>query len=164
MARHNRPSMIVYGGTIRAGCRNGQKIDVVSAFQAYGEYLSKNITDEERKDILRKACPGAGACGGMYTANTMATAIEVLGLSLPYSSSYPAESKEKIQECHLAGKTIRNLLEKDIKPKDILTRASFENAIAVIMALGGSTNAVLHLIAVAVYFNFKLISVILVPL
>ncbi|RLO06060.1 hypothetical protein DYB28_002596 [Aphanomyces astaci] len=138
MARHNRPSLIVYGGTIRAGCRNGQTIDALSA-----------ITDDDRKDIIRKACPGPGACGGMYTANTMATAIEVLGLSLPYSSSSPAESKEKQQECHDAGKAIRYLLEHDIKPRDILTREAFKNAIAVTMALGGSTNAVLHFIAIA---------------
>ncbi|KDO25842.1 dihydroxy-acid dehydratase [Saprolegnia parasitica CBS 223.65] len=150
MARHNRPSMIVYGGTIRAGCgANNEKLDIVSAFQSYGQYIAKSITEDERKDILRKACPGPGACGGMYTANTMATAIEVLGLSLPYSSSYPAESPEKMQECRDAGKAIRYLLEHDIKPRDIMTRAAFENAIAVTMALGGSTNAVLHLIAVA---------------
>jgi dihydroxy-acid dehydratase len=110
-------------------------------------HIPARITDEDRKDIIRKACPGPGACGGMYTANTMATAIEVLGLSLPYSSSYPAESKQKIQECHDAGKAIRYLLENDIKPRDILVRKSFENAIAVTMALGGSTNSVLHLIA-----------------
>ncbi|KAG9412534.1 hypothetical protein AC1031_015445 [Aphanomyces cochlioides] len=149
MARHNRPSLIVYGGTIRAGCRNGQTIDALSAFEGYGEYLANRITDDDRKDIIRKACPGPGACGGMYTANTMATAIEVLGLSLPYSSSSPAESKQKLQECHDAGKAIRYLLEKDIKPKDILTRDAFKNAIAVTMALGGSTNAVLHFIAIA---------------
>ncbi|KAH9139820.1 hypothetical protein AeRB84_015926 [Aphanomyces euteiches] len=149
MARHNRPSLIVYGGTIRAGCRNGQTIDALSAFEGYGEYLANRITDDDRKDIIRKACPGPGACGGMYTANTMATAIEVLGLSLPYSSSSPAESKQKLQECHDAGKAIRYLLENDIKPKDILTRDAFKNAIAVTMALGGSTNAVLHFIAIA---------------
>ncbi|ETV77895.1 dihydroxy-acid dehydratase [Aphanomyces astaci] len=149
MARHNRPSLIVYGGTIRAGCRNGERLDVVSAFESYGEYLSKRFTDEDRKDVLRKSCPGPGACGGMYTANTMATAIEVLGLSLPYSSSSPAESQDKKDECRAAGHAIRYLMEHDIKPKDILTRATFENAIAVTMALGGSTNAVLHFIAVA---------------
>ncbi|KAF0699785.1 Aste57867_9666 [Aphanomyces stellatus] len=149
MARHNRPSLIVYGGTIRAGCRNGQTIDALSAFEGYGEYLANRITDDDRKDIIRKACPGPGACGGMYTANTMATAIEVLGLSLPYSSSSPAESKQKLQECHDAGKAIRYLMKNDIKPKDILTREAFKNAIAVTMALGGSTNAVLHFIAIA---------------
>ncbi|RHY50991.1 hypothetical protein DYB30_010604 [Aphanomyces astaci] len=129
MARHNRPSLIVYGGTIRAGCRNGERLDVVSAFESYGEYLSKRFTDEDRKDVLRKSCPGPGACGGMYTANTMATAIEVLGLSLPYSSSPPAESQDKKDECRAAGHAIRYLMEHDIKPKDILTRAAFENAI-----------------------------------
>ncbi|RHY33338.1 hypothetical protein DYB32_001712 [Aphanomyces invadans] len=149
MARHNRPSLIVYGGTIRAGCRNGQTIDALSAFEGYGEYLANRITDDDRKDIIRKACPGPGACGGMYTANTMATAIEVLGLSLPYSSSSPAESKQKLQECHDAGKAIRYLMENDIKPRDILTREAFKNAIAVTMALGGSTNAVLHFLAIA---------------
>ncbi|KAF0728824.1 hypothetical protein Ae201684_013394 [Aphanomyces euteiches] len=149
MARHNRPSLVVYGGTIRAGCRNGQSLDVVSAFESYGQYLSKQITDDERQDILRKTCPGPGACGGMYTANTMATAIEVLGLSLPYSSSSPAESKAKIDECRQAGQAIKYLMENDIKPSDILTREAFENAMAVTMALGGSTNAVLHFIAIA---------------
>ncbi|KAF0688131.1 Aste57867_20227 [Aphanomyces stellatus] len=149
MARHNRPSLVVYGGTIRAGCRNGERLDIVSAFESYGEYLSKRFTDDERKDVLRKSCPGPGACGGMYTANTMATAIEVLGLSLPYSSSAPAESKEKINECRDAGHAIRYLMEHDIKPRDIMTREAFENAMAVTMALGGSTNAVLHFIAIA---------------
>ncbi|TDH68354.1 hypothetical protein CCR75_008889 [Bremia lactucae] len=150
MARVNRPSLMVYGGTIRAGCSSkGESLDVVSAFQAYGEYIAGRITEEERHDIIRNACPGAGACGGMYTANTMATAIETLGLSLPFSSSYPADSAEKQNECLEAGEAIKLLLEKDIKPLDILSRKAFENAITVIMVLGGSTNAVLHLIAIA---------------
>ncbi|CCI10406.1 hypothetical protein ABG067_001203 [Albugo candida] len=150
MARINRPALMVYGGTIRAGCSSqGDVLDIVSAFQSYGEYIAKRITEKERQDIVRHACPGAGACGGMYTANTMATAIETLGLSLPYSSSNPANSKDKIDECQGTGKAIRLLLEKDIKPRDILTREAFDNAIAVTMALGGSTNAVLHLIAMA---------------
>ncbi|KAL3663639.1 hypothetical protein V7S43_011525 [Phytophthora oleae] len=150
MARVNRPSLMVYGGTIRAGCSSkGETLDVVSAFQAYGEYIAGRITEEERHDIIRNACPGAGACGGMYTANTMATAIETLGLSLPFSSSFPADSPEKQNECLDAGEAIKVLLEKDIKPLDILSRESFENAITVTMALGGSTNAVLHLIAIA---------------
>jgi dihydroxy-acid dehydratase len=130
MARVNRPSLMVYGGTIRAGCSaKGEVLDIVSAFQSYGEYIAKRITEDERKDIIRHSCPGAGACGGMYTANTMATAIETLGLSLPYSSSNPANSKEKINECLEAGKAIRVLLEKDIKPRDILSRQAFDNAI-----------------------------------
>ncbi|DBA02169.1 TPA: hypothetical protein N0F65_004804, partial [Lagenidium giganteum] len=150
MARVNRPSLMVYGGTIRAGCsKAGKPLDIVSAFQAYGEYIADRIDEEERSDIIHNACPGAGACGGMYTANTMATAIEALGLSLPFSSSNPANSKEKIAECRAAGKAIRHLLERDIKPRDILSRQAFDNAIAITMALGGSTNAVLHLIAIA---------------
>lgn len=150
MARVNRPSLMVYGGTIRAGCsKKGETLDIVSAFQAYGEYIAERITEEERKDIIRNSCPGAGACGGMYTANTMATAIETLGLSLPFSSSFPANSAEKMNECRSAGDAIKLLLERDIKPRDILTREAFNNAIAVVMALGGSTNAVLHLIAIA---------------
>lgn len=150
MARVNRPSLMVYGGTIRAGCSaKGETLDIVSAFQAYGEYLAGRITEDERHDIIRNACPGAGACGGMYTANTMATAIETLGLSLPFSSSFPADSAEKQNECLQAGEAIKVLLEKDIKPLDILSREAFENAITVTMVLGGSTNAVLHLIAIA---------------
>lgn len=150
MGRLNRPSLMVYGGTIRAGCGlKGEKLDIVSAFQSYGEYLAKTITDEERQEIVRKSCPGAGACGGMYTANTMSSAIEALGMSLPYSASTPAEDPAKLQECLDAGAAIRVLLEKDIKPRDIMTRAAFENAMVVVMALGGSTNAVLHLIAMA---------------
>jgi len=150
MARVNRPSIMVYGGTIRAGCsKSGQKLDIVSAFQSYGEYISGKITEEQRKDIVRHACPGPGACGGMYTANTMASCIEAMGMSLPFSSSSPATSPEKQEECQVAGKAIRTLLEKDIKPSDIMTKAAFKNAIVILMALGGSTNAVLHLIAMA---------------
>lgn len=150
MGRVNRPSLMIYGGTIRAGCSGTKdKLDIVSAFQAYGEYLAKTISDEERQDIIRNSCPGAGACGGMYTANTMASAIEAMGMSLPYSSSIPAEDPKKLEECLAAGAAIRVLLEKDIKPRDIMTRAAFENAMVITMALGGSTNAVLHLIAMA---------------
>lgn len=153
MGRLNRPSIMVYGGTIKAGCTiwdgKKEKRDIVSAFQSYGEYLSHTITDEQRQDIVRKACPGAGACGGMYTANTMASAIEALGMTLPYSSSTPAEDPQKIQECIEAGKAMHKLLELDLKPRDIMTRAAFENAMVVSMAMGGSTNAVLHLIAMA---------------
>ncbi|MCH2211206.1 MAG: dihydroxy-acid dehydratase [Fuerstiella sp.] len=150
MGRINRPSIMIYGGTIRAGCNaSSDKLDIVSAFQSYGEYLAKSISDEERQDIVRNSCPGAGACGGMYTANTMASAIEALGMSLPYSSSIPAEDPQKLEECRAAGAAIRVLLEKDIKPRDIMTRIAFENAMVTVMALGGSTNAVLHLIAMA---------------
>jgi dihydroxy-acid dehydratase len=150
MARVNRPSLMIYGGTIKPGyTRSGDKLDIVSAFESYGKYLSGAIDDETRSDIVRRACPGAGACGGMYTANTMAVAIEALGMSLPYSSSAPAEAPEKLEECSRAGAAIRNLLERDIKPSDIMTPAAFQNAIAVVVALGGSTNAVLHLIAMA---------------
>jgi dihydroxy-acid dehydratase len=149
MARLNRPALMVYGGTIRAGHAAGKPRDIVSAFQSYGEYLAGRITDEERREILRHACPGAGACGGMYTANTMAVAIEALGLTLPYSSSLPAEDSGKADECRRAGAAVRALLERDLKPLDILTPRAFENALAMIMAVGGSTNAVLHLIAIA---------------
>jgi dihydroxy-acid dehydratase len=149
MARLNRPSLMVYGGTIRAGFAQGKPRDIISAFQSYGEYLAGTITDEQRLDIVRHACPGAGACGGMYTANTMAVAIEALGLSLPYSSSLPAEDPGKADECRRAGAALRILLERDLKPRDILTRTSFENAMIMIMAVGGSTNAVLHLLAIA---------------
>jgi len=148
MGRLNRPSLMIYGGTIRAGSSEGQKLDVISAFQSYGEYLSGKI-DEKRREIVRYACPGAGACGGMYTANTMASAIEMLGMSLPYSSSTPAEDPLKMDECLRAGAAIRNLLELDLKPRDIMTREAFENSMVLITALGGSTNAVLHLIAMA---------------
>jgi dihydroxy-acid dehydratase len=150
MARLNRPSLMVYGGTIRAGrTSEGTTVDIISAFQSFGQSLAGTITEEQRRDIVRHSCPGAGACGGMYTANTMAVAIEALGLSLPYSSSLPADSAEKADECHRAGAAVRVLLEKDLKPLDILTRKSFENAMAIIMAVGGSTNAVLHLLAMA---------------
>jgi len=149
MARLNRPAIMVYGGTIKPGCLADQKLDIVSAFQSYGEYLSGKITEETRKEIVRKSCPGAGACGGMYTANTMASAIEALGMSLPYSASIPAEDPTKLDECFRAGEAIRVCLEKDIKPRDIMTRAAFENAMVIVMALGGSTNAVLHLLAMA---------------
>ncbi len=149
MGRLNRPSLMVYGGTIRPGYWEGQKLDIVSAFQSYGEFIQGRIDEKALKNVFQHACPGAGACGGMYTANTMASAIEALGMSLPYSSSIPATAPEKIAECHQAGAAIRLLLERDIKPSDIMTRAAFENAITLIMALGGSTNAVLHLIAMA---------------
>ena len=150
MGRVNRPSLMVYGGTIRAGrTRRGEPIDIVSAFQSYGEFLSQRIDESARFDIVRHACPGAGACGGMYTANTMASAIEALGMSLPYSSSTPATDPRKDEECFAAGAAIRRLLELDLKPRDIMTREAFENAMAIVMALGGSTNAVLHLIAMA---------------
>lgn len=156
MGRINRPSLMIYGGTIRAGCLDSKKLDVISAFQSYGEYLSGRISDEERRKIVRNSCPGAGACGGMYTANTMASAIEALGMSLPYSSSTPADDPLKLEECIQAGAAIRTLLERDIKPRDIMTRAAFENAMVVVMALGGSTNAVLHLIAMARTVNVPL--------
>ncbi len=149
MARVNRPSLMVYGGTIRAGELDGEKLDIVSAFQSYGEYIAGTIDEDRRRAIVQKSCPGAGACGGMYTANTMAAAIEALGMSLPRSASRPAESPEKRQECHHAGAAIRRLLEQDIRPRDIMTRRAFENALVVITVLGGSTNAVLHLLAMA---------------
>jgi len=149
MGRLNRPALMIYGGTIRAGSHGGQKLDVVSAFQSYGQFLSGNISEQQRSAIVRHACPGAGACGGMYTANTMASAIEALGMSLPYSSSTPAEDPLKLDECFRSGAAIRNLLELDLKPKDIMTREAFENAMVLVTAMGGSTNAVLHLIAIA---------------
>ena len=153
MGRLNRPALMVYGGTIMPGCtRFGgteQKRDIISAAQSYGEYLAGTITADQRRAIVRNACPGAGACGGMYTANTMASAIEALGMALPYSASIPAEHPQKKEECLKAGEAILHLLEEDIKPSDIMTRRAFENAMVVVMALGGSTNAVLHLIAMA---------------
>ena len=149
MGRLNRPSIMVYGGTIAPGHYNGQDLNIISAFEALGQKIAGTITEEDFRCIVKASCPSAGACGGMYTANTMAAAIEAMGMSLPYSSSNPALSREKKQECLAAGKAIRHLLEKDIKPKDIMTRKAFENAITVIMVLGGSTNAVLHLIAMA---------------
>jgi dihydroxy-acid dehydratase len=156
MGRLNRPSLMVYGGTIRAGHLNGQKLDIISAFQSYGQFITHSITDQQRQAIVRHACPGAGACGGMYTANTMASAIETLGMSLPYSSSTPAEDPLKLDECVRAGAAILNLLELDLKPRDIMTREAFENAMVVVAALGGSTNAVLHLIAMARSVNVPL--------
>lgn len=149
MGRLNRPSLMVYGGTIRAGRLGDEKLDIVSAFQCFGQSLAGSIDEPTRQAIIRHACPGAGACGGMYTANTMASAIEALGMTLPFSSSIPAEAPEKIRECHQAGAAILNLLKLDLKPRDIMTREAFENALVVIMAVGGSTNAVLHLIAMA---------------
>ena len=149
MGRLNRPSLMVYGGTIRPGRLGDRKLDIVSAFQCFGEFVAGAIDDSTREEIVRNSCPGAGACGGMYTANTMACAIEAMGMALPYSSSIPAEDPAKIDECHRAGAAIANLLRLDLKPRDIMTRQAFENAIVVIMALGGSTNAVLHLIAMA---------------
>ncbi len=149
MGRLNRPSIMVYGGTIAPGHYKGQDLNIVSAFEALGQKLAGELEEADFKGIIQHACPGAGACGGMYTANTMASAIEALGMSLPYSSSNPALSPEKKQECVDAGKAIYHLLEKDIKPSDIMTRKAFENAITIIMVLGGSTNAVLHMIAMA---------------
>jgi dihydroxy-acid dehydratase len=149
MGRLNRPSIMVYGGTIAAGHYKGEELNIISAFEALGQKLAGTISPEDFKEVVKHSCPGAGACGGMYTANTMASAIEALGMSLPYSSSNPAISEEKKQECLDAGKAIKVLLEKDIKPKDIMTKKAFENAITLIMILGGSTNAVLHLIAMA---------------
>jgi dihydroxy-acid dehydratase len=149
MGRLNRPSLMVYGGTIRAGHTGNQKLDIVSAFQSYGEFLSHRIDERERQQIVRHACPGAGACGGMYTANTMASAIEAIGMSLPYSSSTPAEDPQKLEECFQAGAVIATLLELDLKPREIMTPKAFENALVVVSVLGGSTNAVLHLIAIA---------------
>ena len=150
MGRLNRPALMVYGGTIRPGhLADGTPLDIVSAFQCYGEYVAGRIDDSRRSDIVRKSCPGAGACGGMYTANTMATAIEAMGMALPDSASIPAENAGKLDECQRAGAAIRRLLELDLKPRDIMTRRSFENAMVTLMTLGGSTNAVLHLIAMA---------------
>lgn len=149
MGRLNRPSIMLYGGTIAPGHYKGEDLNIVSAFEALGQKIAGNLSDADFKGIVQHACPGAGACGGMYTANTMASAIEALGMSLPYSSSNPALSKEKKDECAAAGSAIRLLLEKNICPKDIMTRKAFENAITVIMVLGGSTNAVLHLVAMA---------------
>lgn len=149
MGRLNRPAIMVYGGSIAAGHYKGQDLNIVSAFEALGQKLAGQLNEADFKGIIQHACPGAGACGGMYTANTMASAIEALGMSLPYSSSNPALSDEKQKECTEAGKAIRNLLEKDIKPKDIMTRKAFENAITIVMVMGGSTNAVLHLLAMA---------------
>ena len=149
MGRVNRPALMIYGGTIKPGHYKERTLDVVSAFQSYGEFIAGKIDDKEREQIVEHSCPGPGACGGMYTANTMASAIEAMGMSLPYSSSIPAVDPGKLEECLQAGQAIRHLLEQDIKPRDIMTREAFENALVIVMALGGSTNAVLHLIAMA---------------
>ncbi|MFO0791639.1 MAG: dihydroxy-acid dehydratase [Pirellulales bacterium] len=157
LGRLNRPGFMIYGGTIRAGhTEKGEPIDIVSAFTCYGAQLMGNMTDAERRNVVRHACPGAGACGGMYTANTMASAIEAMGMALPYSSSLPATDPGKMEECRRAGAVMRNCMEKDIKPRDVMTREAFENAMAVIMAVGGSTNAVMHLIAMARSVGVKL--------
>ena len=156
MGRLNRPAIMVYGGSIHSGHYKGQSLNIVSAFEALGQKMAGNLEEEDFQGIIQHACPGAGACGGMYTANTMASAIEAMGMSLPYSSSYPALSAEKRQECLEAGKYIRILLEKDIKPSEIMTRKAFHNAIVTVMVLGGSTNAVLHLIAMAKSVGIKL--------
>ncbi|WP_029270246.1 dihydroxy-acid dehydratase [Flavobacterium sp. KJJ] len=156
MGRVNRPSIMVYGGSIHSGKWKGESLNIVSAFEALGKKVKKEITPEDFKGIIQNACPGAGACGGMYTANTMSSAIEALGMSLPYSSSNPALSQEKRDECLAAGEAIKVLLEKDIKPKDIMTRKAFENAITIVAVLGGSTNAVMHLIAMAHAVDIKI--------
>ena len=156
MGRLNRPSIMVYGGTIHSGKWKGESLNIVSAFEALGKKFNNTITPEDFKGVIKNACPGAGACGGMYTANTMSSAIEALGMSLPYSSSNPALSDEKQKECEAAGKAMRLLLEKDIKPRDIMTMKAFENAITMTLVLGGSTNAVLHLIAMAHSVGLKL--------
>lgn len=162
MGRHNRPSIMVYGGTILPGSpscgsqRIPEKIDVVSAFQSYGQYISKQFTEEERQDVVAHSCPGPGACGGMYTANTMASAAEVLGLTVPNSSAFPAVSESKLAECDNIGETIKKTMELGILPKDVMTRESFENAITYVVATGGSTNAVLHLVAIAHSAGVKL--------
>ncbi len=156
MGRLNRPSLMIYGGTIKPGHYHNQTLDIVSAFQSYGEFIAGKIDETTRHNIVDHACPGPGACGGMYTANTMASAIEAMGMSLPYSSSTPAVDPGKLAECYNAGQAIRHLLEQDIKPRDIMTRAAFENAMVIVMALGGSTNAVLHLIAMARAVNVDL--------
>ncbi|MEP0480269.1 MAG: dihydroxy-acid dehydratase, partial [Nonlabens sp.] len=149
MIRLDRPSILVYGGTIDSGCHKGKKLDVVSAFEAWGSKVAGTMEEEEYQNIVEKACPGAGACGGMYTANTMASAIEALGMSLPFNSSNPALSDDKKEESVRAGQVMLELLEKDIKPSDIITRKSLENAVRLVTILGGSTNAVLHFLAIA---------------
>ena len=149
MGRLNRPSLMIYGGTIRAGTAGTQKVDIVSAFQSYGEFIAGRIDENQRMEIVRNACPGAGACGGMYTANTMASAIEAMGMSLPFSSSTPANDSGKLNECQDAGKAVLHLMKLNLLPKDIMTREAFENAMVIVSVLGGSTNAVLHLIAMA---------------
>lgn len=149
MLRINRPAIMVYGGTIASGLYKGEKLNIVSAFEAFGKKIQGTINEEDYDGVIRNACPGAGACGGMYTANTMSSAIEAMGMSLPYSASYPANSPEKLRECREVNQYMRILLEKDIKPSDIVTRKSIENAVRVVIALGGSTNAVLHILAIA---------------
>ena len=156
MLRLDRPSLLVYGGTIDSGCYNNKELDVVSAFEAWGEKVSGKIDDREYKNVIKNACPGAGACGGMYTANTMASAIEALGMSLPYNSSNPAISDEKVSECAQIGPAMKFLIEKDIKPSDIVTKKSLENALRLITVLGGSTNAVLHFLAISRAANLDL--------
>ena len=156
MGRLNRPAIMVYGGSIHSGNYKGQSLNIVSAFEALGQKMAGNLAEEDFQGVIENACPGAGACGGMYTANTMASAIEAMGMSLPYSSTYLALSEEKKQECLDAGKYIRILLEKDIKPRDIMTEKAFHNAVVTVMVLGGSTNAVLHLIAMAKSVGIKL--------
>ena len=149
IGRLNRPSILVYGGTIKSGNYKGKSLNIVSAFEAYGEKITGKINEKDYKGIIKNSIPGPGACGGMYTANTMSSAIEALGMSLPYSSSNPAESFDKIDETKKIGKSMKVLLKENIKPADIMTKKSFENALSITMALGGSTNAVLHLIAMA---------------
>ena len=156
MARVNRPSLMIYGGTIKPGHSGSKVLDIVSAFQSYGEFIAGKMDEDSRRDLVKHACPGPGACGGMYTANTMACAIEAMGMSLPYSSSTPAVDPAKLDECVRAGQAIKHLLEIDLKPRDIMTRTAFENAMVIVMALGGSTNAVLHLIAMARAVDVKL--------
>ena len=156
MLRLNRPSILVYGGTIASGCHNGKELDVVSAFEAWGEKVAGTIDEKEYKNVIQNACPGAGACGGMYTANTMASAIEALGMALPYNSSNPAVSKDKQDECQAVGTAMQQLLAKDLKPLDVVTRKSLENALRLIAVLGGSTNAVLHFLAIAKAANITL--------
>ena len=155
MLRLNRPGILVYGGTIAPGCHKGKKLDVVSAFEAWGEKVAGKIDNNEFRSIIKKACPGPGACGGMYTANTMASAIEAMGMSLPYNSSNPATSNDKYDECFRIGKRIYHLLKKDIKPRDIVKREAIENAVKLIIILGGSTNAVLHMLAIAKSANIN---------
>jgi dihydroxy-acid dehydratase len=155
MIRLNRPSVLVYGGTIASGCLNNKKLDIVSAFEAWGEKVAGTIDEKEFKSVIQNACPGAGACGGMYTANTMASAIEALGMAMPYNSSNPAIGVEKEQDCIQSGKALRQLMEQDIKPSDIITRKSLENAIRLITVMGGSTNAVLHFLAIAKAANIE---------
>lgn len=156
MGRLNRPSIMLYGGTIASGCFKNQKLNIVSSFEALGQKFAGSISDEDYRGIIKNSCPGAGACGGMYTANTMSSAIEALGMSLPYSASNPAVSADKTQECEEIGKAIRKVLELDLKPRDIMTKKSFENAIRLITVLGGSTNAVMHLIAIAHSIDIQL--------